>query len=435
VNPSIIRILPWALTAALGIYWLYLVDTYAVDILFADQWNLYSPMFNGEGPLSAFMYQHGPHRQGLGGALSYWLAQTSGFSVIAESYMISLFLIASAVLGIGLKQRLSNQISLSDISIPLIFLNPLQIETVITSPNLSHSILPLFLCLALSHCWITRNARIRCIAAPICATLCLFTGFGVFVYLSFLILFIADWVRMPGLSHDTSQNHRIIAVFILIIPLSLFAYGYRWDPANPDAHFPHYPLTDYLIFLGHLYGRIFYLPSAFRPIIGYIALLIIFSVALYVGLKLIRKQALPIHQIAFLFFSSSLGFSVATALGRVSLGTRGGGSSRYLTFGLLAFAAIYILIITFNSKFSKRLSAAFAAFMIVSVCSNFPYAHDKLLPKTEGKRHWLAAYRQSKDPVTADAEASFSIYPNSDFIASHLRYLEENRLNAFRRKE
>src|SRR5687767_9566619 len=50
-----------------------LVKENAVDLLFEDQWDLLTPLFEDSGAWAAFCLQHGPHRQGLGGLANWFL--------------------------------------------------------------------------------------------------------------------------------------------------------------------------------------------------------------------------------------------------------------------------------------------------------------------------------------------------------------------------
>jgi hypothetical protein len=61
------------------------VQANAVDLLYEDQWDFLRPLFEGRGPWSCFFYQHGPHRQGLGGLVDWYLFNATGWDVRAEA--------------------------------------------------------------------------------------------------------------------------------------------------------------------------------------------------------------------------------------------------------------------------------------------------------------------------------------------------------------
>ena len=53
----------------------------AVNLLFEDQWDFLAPLFEGKGPWACFFWQHGPHRQGLGGLIDWFLYRAADWDV------------------------------------------------------------------------------------------------------------------------------------------------------------------------------------------------------------------------------------------------------------------------------------------------------------------------------------------------------------------
>src|SRR5215211_6693108 len=77
ISPPWVRsramLMPWLVALAIvssgvavGYRFFALINTYAVNLLFYDQWDFYNPLFREQGLWDLFSYQHGPHRQGLG---------------------------------------------------------------------------------------------------------------------------------------------------------------------------------------------------------------------------------------------------------------------------------------------------------------------------------------------------------------------------------
>src|SRR3972149_747925 len=60
------------------------IDHYAVDVLFWDQWAFWGGLFDGSDPWALWRWQHGPHRQGLGGLVVAATAWLTGWNVRAE---------------------------------------------------------------------------------------------------------------------------------------------------------------------------------------------------------------------------------------------------------------------------------------------------------------------------------------------------------------
>ena len=334
--------------------------------------------------------------------------------------MIAIVPIGATALGITLKQRLTSKLTRWDAAIPLVLMNPLQVETVEIVPNLSHSALPLFLLLAFANCWISKATVWRFIAAPFIAGVALFTGFGIFVFAGALLVFCLEWIDTLRRRKPSTNNWRLVGLALLLATPVLFGIGYRWNPANPDLQFPHEPLYDYLVFVDHLFGRLFYLPKGLRPYAGFVVLMAVTATA---GFALIRRWRVQdaTATVSELFTITTLSFAIATAVGRVSFGSSGGGSSRYLTLALLAIFALHLLVATSKqTKAATMIHAILLALIATSYASSSVCAADSALTKQVDKQRGLDAYQQSNDAVQATEVSGFQIYPNPEAIDESL---------------
>src|SRR5687768_8491495 len=114
-----------AIAFVLGILRLVgLVQDYAVNLLFEDQWDLLRPLFNDSGPLSCFTLQHGPHRQGLGGLINWYLYRASDWDVRMEAWIAVVILTLAAATMVAVSKRLRGEISWEDAAFPLLLLSP-----------------------------------------------------------------------------------------------------------------------------------------------------------------------------------------------------------------------------------------------------------------------------------------------------------------------
>ena len=425
----------WLITFISSLHLLFFVDLYAVNLIYHDQWGLYRPMFEEEGIIGAFLYQHGPHRQGLGGVFTYLVAQASDWSTVTESYMIASCLIFATGLLIQLKQRLFGRLSYSDAALPLIVLNLVQIETILITPNVAHSILPLVLLLIIANAWLSRVNMIRYGISSLTAALALFTGFGIFVWVAFLSLLIIHAMRewRHGMIYKSIQA--IGCILFLALCGGLFMIGYQSNLANSDFSFPHQPLSDYIAFLDYLFGRLFYLPKIARPYVGFAILFCLVFAALFALLKFAYSQEDDkVYSVSVFFFVASFSFVGFAAIGRVSLGVDGGGSSRYLTLALPAIVALYFLLVELTRNTGRslfRICPIFASIMVLSYLSNTIFAHEKSAEKRDGKEAWLQAYQKADNLHQAETVSGFHIYPNVDEIEERMVYLRERKLNLF----
>lgn len=99
-----------------------LIRSYAVNLLFSDQWDLYRA-FLGERPWwDLFLWQHGPHRQGVAFLLSRYLADVSDWDTRAESYAVAGAILLASLVALQVKRKVVGPITLLDAAIPLAFL-------------------------------------------------------------------------------------------------------------------------------------------------------------------------------------------------------------------------------------------------------------------------------------------------------------------------
>jgi len=113
------------------------VQTNAVNVLCEDEWDFLQPLFDGRGPWSCFFWQHGPHRQGLGGLVDWCIFNATAWDVRAEAWAAVVVLSLATIAAIALAARLRGYLSWSDAAYPLLLLGPIHWETMIftqTSP-------------------------------------------------------------------------------------------------------------------------------------------------------------------------------------------------------------------------------------------------------------------------------------------------------------
>ena len=129
----------WVVAAVFaGLAWrqLEFVNISAVNMMYADQWDLYQPMFLGQGWWETYALQHGPHREGIGLVLTRALAIASGWDSRWEAFAASILLIGACALGLRLARLFGvARNSLLLVAVPLLFLNVHQYETFVGSVN------------------------------------------------------------------------------------------------------------------------------------------------------------------------------------------------------------------------------------------------------------------------------------------------------------
>src|SRR5580700_6447600 len=126
--------------AALGVRFFLFIKEYSVNIFFMDQWDYLRLFFNRQANVaSLFFLEHAPHREGVGLLPNLLLYPLSHWNARVDSFVIGGAVFAAMLIALWLKCRLYGPLSYSDVAIPLIVLTVTQFETLVITPNPSHS--------------------------------------------------------------------------------------------------------------------------------------------------------------------------------------------------------------------------------------------------------------------------------------------------------
>jgi hypothetical protein len=237
--------LPLAVLVALGIRTVAYVRRFTVDVLYWDQWGFLEPLFRGAGAWAQFDWQHGPHRQGVGGLLLAWVLGASGWSIRAEALVSALIVIAAAALAWATLRRATGAASWTDVCAPLLCL--------VGPSNPAHGPVPMALVFAVALCWTLRSPAPRALLCGLLGGLCTFTGFGLFVGLLHPVLFGAEWFHSRGDAHR--RRAATLGLVLSALALLVFFWGWRFSTAVDCFRFPHPRPLEYLDYLGLLLCR------------------------------------------------------------------------------------------------------------------------------------------------------------------------------------
>ena len=416
------------------------VQDNAVDVLCEDQWDFLRPLFEGRGPWSCFFWQHGPHRQGLGGLIDWYLYRATDWDVRAEAWAAVAVLCLATIAAIALAARLRGRLSWSDAAFPLLLLSPIHWETMTYTPNLAHSILPLLFTFLLAYAWGPAGPTTRIVGVGIFATLTLFTGYGscgapVSIGLALLVLL------RPG-DGPTGVDRRQATLILLILGLAIavFASGYHWDRGTPGWRFPVPNWWDY--------GRFGAL--MFTSLIGWRAISILSTTAgaIMLGLVLIsflasaaaiwRRNATARSRAVWILTGTSLIYAALTAVGRLPVTVQAAFMWRYITLMMPAVCGLALAVEGWATRRGIRFRLGFAIGWVALACvvwSNFS-PEDNGAIVARAKNLWVESYLQTRDLDAANKASGFLVYspePVSPVIADRLRWLEQRHLSFFRR--
>src|SRR5579862_5231912 len=113
-----------------------LISQYAVNIFFSDQWDFNdAALFQKHSLWEIFTWQHGPHRQGLGGLFAKLIEPLFQWNSRIESFVVGGVIVSAAICALCLKKRLYGRFSFWDVLIPALIFIPAQYETLLITAN------------------------------------------------------------------------------------------------------------------------------------------------------------------------------------------------------------------------------------------------------------------------------------------------------------
>lgn len=421
------------------------------NVLTWDQWDFFAPLFNGSNGWELFRYQHGPHRQGLAFVLSSWIAHASDWDTRVESLWIVSLLSVSCLLALRLKWRLTSTLRLHDAWIPILGLSLGQFESLLVTPNASHSAFPLFLILTSANLWLVPRSSIRYVSAGAGAFCLIFTGFGMFAGAVLSCLLVAEAIR-HGIARRRQEVISVgIGLSIAAFGWALFCSDYVFAPAIEGFRFPWTPATDYLRFISLMLAYpagLSGVSSGTYIVGGTLASLIAVS-GLCVLLPWLKSASVQPHRdVIILLLGSGVLFVCNAAVGRVPTGVGAGMASRYITLMFPLWLGVSLLSAT-----SRHRSWTIATVVAMWCVALFPYRDLRLRPLSlwpgtfgatqdqytffshfaYGKMAWVDTYLKAGSSEQAQAATGPYIYPApaATRMDEKLAFLRKHHLSFF----
>ena len=409
-----------------------------VNLLYYDEWDLYRKFIphSGSSWLELFLYQPGPHRQGIGYILMEWIAAASHWNTRAMSFSVAAFTLAAALLALVLKQRLFGALTRSDVIIPLVFLAPIQYEIFLGAANLPTTSLPIFLFMFYALTWTVETTAWRYFSVLLLNFLLIYCGYGFFVGILTPLLLALDLAH--ALRHRRDASQPVIAMLIALASLASFFIGYRFLPAAECFRFPYHPFVNYFWFVALMFSNLLRLKGhGVAPTLVGLALL---AVAVSIFIRTLhtawRKDSARNSSYVMLALTGfSLLYASNAAIGRVCFGVEYGQSSRYTPYLFPVFLAIYFALLQVRPQPRRTLTVAiYIVALAVAAIFLAPRDRRTIAYYRDGKASWKTCYLQRKDFVACTRETGFAIYPSpsSSQIRRELDYMQQNHLNLFR---
>jgi hypothetical protein len=440
VNPGLRQIawrysavLVWAVAALLTCRFYSVVTTYAVNLFFFDEWDIYEGLFHGSPSWRLFLQQHGPHRQGLGVLIVAWLLREANWDSRVQAYAIGAAIVVAMALAIHLKTIVLGRLGFFDIIVPVIFLGLGQWEVLLSAPGPSAQAFPLLLVVAYCWAWVQKKEALRYTAIVALNFLLIYTGYGIFVALITLVLLALDCYQRRKAADDN-----VIAPFLAwiasAVSLASFFYGYTFNPAADCYHFPYRNPAAYFWFMGLMFAKFLGIKhGVVLPALLGIAILIVLMAVLALNFWLVSKRGIAQHGslLVVILTGYSLIYAAAAAVGRVCLGMEAAGFSRNLTLLIPGFLGIYFHLLMSRTRYSRTLlmTTLLAAVLPSCVQRN----HKEIEGFSAMKRAWKDCYRAAENVQYCDNLSGLQLYPRPEatHLEQKLNYLKQNRLNLY----
>jgi hypothetical protein len=420
-----------------GLSWreLQLVNTHAVNMMYGDQFDIYQPMFLGQGWWETFVLQHGPHREGAGLIFTRAMASVSGWNTRWDAFAASILMIGAALLGIRLANRFGvGRRSLLLAAVPLLFLNVHQYEIFVGAVNLSYASMPVLLLMALCLSWFVESDLWRSLAIGSLTFLLIFTGFGLFAGLLTPPLVLVDAIQSWRKGRRSRAWSSILALALAALGWALFSRGYVFEPAVPGFRFPYEHPLQYGVFvarmLGNFYGTA--VLSAWQLVVGIAAAAALVATAVRSGYRCFARGMANDTQAVVLFCLAGFAilFCANCAIGRVFTGPIAPLAPRYAALLIPAGLAIFLQLAQLRTR--RNLAWLGMAYVVLLIPGTSIRRADEIYGANwyaDGMRSWKAAYLASHDQAKADQVAHFPVYPGP--IDEKLTFLEDRHLNLF----
>ena len=405
------------------------VNTYAVNLLFWDQWDFYVPLFKHQSLWDVFSRQHGPHRQGVGLLLTDLLAHLSHWNSRVDAFAACVILITAGVLGYFLLKQFKPLHAFSFLGLPFLFLNFHQWEVFVGPTNLSHGVMPILLMLGYCMTWFIKNPYRKWSLLSVLSFCLIFTGFGLFMG---LITPLLAGIELLQAYYNKDKNLFVSAL------IGIISTGFAWflffnhylsialEPTGPAT------LNELITFVGLMVGNFFGLTisGAFSEITGLLIFLFIFILSVYHVRQciLFSVRDNPKSTVIFSLGAYALIYCLITAHGRAgSYEAAAPIASRYVT---LMISAGLALLLHFSSTVKrKRYIFCYVIFLSFGTTYLQPIERGAITYYSEGKKAWKEAYLKTHDQIKAEQASDFPIYPGR--IPERLEYLKKEKLNLF----
>jgi len=412
---------------------------YSVNIIFWDQWDFYTPLFNHASVWRIFTWQHGPHREGIGLVFDKFVLESTRWNSRAEALFMVGALFAAGIVALRLKQKVFGSpgyrdLDYSDIAIPWLFLSFAQMEALVGEANPSYSAIPELLIGLYCLAWMLTKPTARYAAVLVLNFLLIYTGFGFFMGVVTIGVLLFD-LRRAFRTEVESRSFPAVALLLAAASLAGFFYHYRWDPAVPSFHFPDAHPLNYPWFIGLMMSYFLGLRTVvLASVAGGFLALVALAILVWHGVRLWRdREWSAADRTVVILLGFSLLFEGNAAIGRVSLGMPEAAQiSRYMGLLVPGYLAIYFHLLTWRKNAFRTAILAMFVIALIPGAIRMPNGYSPQLV-SDGKQAWKTCILQIGDINYCDHATGFPLHPDprKTQLLEKLQFLQKNRLNLY----
>jgi hypothetical protein len=408
------------------------VNRYSVNMIFWDQWDFYTPLFNRAPLWRIFTWEHAPIREGLGLVLDKFVLDATRWNTRAEALFMVAVLFLATIAALALKQKLYGRWSYSDVVIPCLILTFAQVEILIGEENPSYSVFPELLIILYCLAWTISKPILRYGSVVILNFLLIYTGFGFFMGPVTIGILILDLRREFRTS--TSLRLPTAALVVALASQASFFYHYQWSTEISCPLF-RAPIWQYPWFMALMMSYFFGLRVVVvASILGSAIALTAVAILAWHFLRLWReRQWSPIDLTIVILLAYTLFFQANSALGRVCLGMPFAAQfSRYMGLLVPAFLAIYLHVLTWRRKRTQAAALILLLLALIPSTLQIPAGYSPQAVH-DGKAAWQACILQVGQIDYCDRATNFPVYPfaRKTNLLEKLQFLQENRFNLY----
>jgi len=419
--------LVWCVYTVLSLRLLWRAYQSAIELLVWDQWDFWTPLFTGAGPWACFRWQHGPHRQGLGGLVLWVTATLSGFSVRTEAIVSSFIIIAGAGIFLLFVRKTRGSLDFLDVVFPFILLNGLLPNALVRFPNPAHGPVPFLLLCLIPFCLRIESIRIKATTAAFLTVACMYTAFALC-----MVPLLLTWQVLETIRSSKNRASMTLALASSVLGVASFFIDYTPNSANPNfAKIP--TILEYVQYVLLVLGR----PFVSQPLNGFDigkAFVIASSMpvaAMWGFRRLLTRPSDKLGAACFLLSGFTIVFATAAAVGRASMGVGTALSwTRYIPYVLPGTALLVLVLRERTPVRTGRLVLCLLAASLVANELSDDFLEDPL-GKVRQKRITCIQMLRSGEPVGPTIQlGDVLLYPDPN-LSAKIEFLRVNKLGLF----